>query len=135
MAYTSGVKGLCTIPAAALGNTTAVGFIRRWDAEIAGELFDATTWENLTNHPESIRGLHDLKGSCEAIFDGDDTPQVTRMQVEDALLTAGFALYMIGSTHGYTFGGIISILDITVEKRGQALVALSFESSGAITTV
>lgn len=132
MAYTSGVKGLCTIPVGAGGLN---GFIRRWDAEIAGELFDATTWENQTNHPESIRGLHDLKGSCEAIFDGDATPVLTHMQTEDAVATAGFALYMIGSTRGYTFAGFLSNIDITVEKRGQAIVVMSFESSGAITRV
>lgn len=132
MAYTSGVKGLCTIPAGAGGLN---GFIRRWDAEIAGELFDATTWENQTNHPESIRGLHDLKGSCEAIFDGDTTPVLTHMQTEDAAPVAAFALYLISSTHGYTFAGLLSIIDITVEKRGQAVVVMSFESSGTITRV
>lgn len=137
MAYTSGVKGLCTIPGAALGtaNIDPVGLIRRWDAEFAGELFDATTFENQTSHPETIRGLHDVKGSCEAIFDGANKLDLTNLQTADQAATAAFALYMISSTHGYTFSAIISILDLTVERRGQALAVISFESSGAIVTV
>lgn len=137
MAYTSGVKGSVTIPGAALGsgNIDPVGLIRRWDAEIAGELFDATTFENQTNHPETIRGLHDLKGSCEAIFDGANKLDLTNLQTVDQGPTAAFALYLIASTHGYTFSGIISIVDLTVERRGQALAVITFESSGAIVTV
>lgn len=137
MAYTSGVKGLCTVPGAALGsaNIDPVGLVRRWDAEISAELHDATTFENQTNHPETIRGLYDVKGTCEAIFDGANKLDFTNLQTIDQGPTAAFALYLIASTHGYTFAGIISIADITVERRGQALVVLSFESSGAITTV
>ena len=135
MAYTSGVKGLVVMPALATGSAAATGFIRRWDAEIAGELFDATTWENQTNHPESIRGLHDLKGSCEAIFDGANKFDITALQIESAPAIAGFELYMMGSTHGYTFSGLVGILDLTVERRGQAIVVISFESTGAIVTV
>lgn len=136
MAFTSGVKGHINIPSGAGGLN---GFFRQWRASIEGELFEATTWENQTNHPESIRGLHDLKGSGIAIFDGDATPVLTHMQTEDADAVANFELHLIKAVNpsnftGYGFSGLLSIIDVTVEKRGQAIVVMSFESSGAIST-
>ena len=133
MAYTSGVKGTITIPAAATGSAAVVAFITRGDITIEGELFDVTTFDNQTNHPEFLRGLHDAKGTCEATFDGANTLEMSDLQTEDAAPTAGFKVWMIKDTHGYEFTGIISILGIVVEKRGQATVSISYESSGAIT--
>lgn len=133
MAYTSGVKGTITIPAAATGSAVVTGFIRRGDITIEGEVFDVTAFENQTNHPEFIRGVHDAKGTCEAVFDGANTLEMSDLQTEDAAPTAGFKLWCIKDTHGYQFAGMISILDITVEKRGQAVLNISYESSGTIT--
>lgn len=137
--YASGVKGWVEIPAAAGGQAL---LIQRWDAEIIREDFDGTVFTDGShiNARKTLGGMHDLKGSCEAIVDDAAIPVLGTITTEDALPTAGFQLWgVIGDagadSEGYKFDGIISRLSVNVDRRGQARVTMSFESSGTITQV
>jgi hypothetical protein len=130
--YASGVSGWVVIPGGAGGQA---GLIQRWDAEVIREDFDGTVFTDGShiNARKTLGGMHHLVGSCEAIIDDAAIPVLTHMQTEDASPTAGFELNAVGSTHGYTFSGILSRISLNVERRGQARVTMNFESSGAIT--
>lgn len=129
MAYTSGVGGAVTLPSGAGGQT---GLIRTWNATIAQEIIDATTFSDSGNMRTKIGGMYDLKGTCEAIFDGSAVPALGTLVTADSAGTSGFVL-LLSSGESYDFTGIISNIGISIEKTGQAIVTMTFESDGEVT--
>lgn len=126
MAVLTGTTGDVTIT----GSDGVTAFIFQWSADVTREIFDASSFDTANNSREKIGGPMQLVGSCQAHCAGT-TPTLTDMQTDDFAGTAGFVLSpSTGET--WTFKGIISGISMTVEKNGQAIITMNFESTGTI---
>lgn len=129
MSVITGVGGSATIPSAAGGGTIT---IFRWNADYQREVFDATGFSTSGNRRAKIGGMHHLVGTVEGWCDTAGVPTLGTLATDNAAATADFILQTAtGDT--YTFSGIIGSINVVVERVGQAIATLGFESSGAIT--
>lgn len=129
MSMITGVDGSATIPAGAGGTTIT---IFRWNADIQREVFDATGFGADSNRRVKIGGMYHLVGTAEGWLDTDGVPVLGSLITSNAAVTAGFVLQS-QSTDTYTFSGIVGNINVVVERVGQAIATISFESSGAVT--
>lgn len=138
MAILTGVDGNVTIPAAAGGGGGgSVYNIIRWSATLEREIIDATLFAGSpTSARDKIGGMMHLTGTAEGHIDSTGIPTPGTMDDLNGAPTAGFVLITDQGTtdSAYTFTGIITNMNISVEKSGAATVTLSFESSGDIGT-
>lgn len=137
MAVVSGIGGSANIPDAVTsdGSTGAVAInIYKWTANVTREIYDASVFGSAVNWKTKVGGIADLQGTAEVWH--DDTALAFVEDFTDlAAPAAGFTL-VIGGVKKYSFTGLINSHQITDIKTGGLVVAvISFENSGAVTTV
>lgn len=128
MAIQTGVRGDVT-------NATGDGvdaFIFQWSADFQREVFDISNFDDDTNARFKLGGMYHLVGTCQAYLDNGAPPAIADFLTEDFIPTATIVLQTFAAKT-YTFKAIISNMNVAMEKRGQSIVTLSFESSEAVT--
>lgn len=145
MAATTGVSGRVVIPLSTGGGQ--IGLIKRFTLDIQSDIIDSTTFDSLSsgipsNARSKRRGMAHAVGTAEAWFNAGTVPRINIMKGLNAVpTTADFELYLsddLGGTpsqKGYKFKGMMSAITVNVQKTGQAVVTMNFESSGTITAV
>lgn len=128
MAAITGIDGSVTIPAVAGGQT---GLIYRWSADIEREIIDITSFDDSGSAKVKAGGMHQLTGSCEAYFDSTALPVIdgdSGLTVADAVATVADFELQTKTGDKYTFGGLITSIRVAVEKVGQCIVTMNFQS-------
>ena len=133
----SGSQGQVALPSTVMGATIVVN---TWEATIEHEVFDATPFSAAgaasTNFRVKAHGLAHLTGTCSGWMLDSIVPEIGNIASLNQAPTALFELITVTAStdKSYNFSGVIGSMAISVDKRSEATVTLSFESSGTITT-
>ncbi|KKM72867.1 hypothetical protein LCGC14_1416160 [marine sediment metagenome] len=130
----SGAKGSVVIPVGALSFTTVAinGLVIRWTMSIAREEHDTTTFAVTSNFREWKGGMASFTGRCEGYLSADESLLMTPLEVEDQAPVASFSL-VATTNRTYGFAGLITGVDMGVDKGAHTSFAFTFRGSGQIT--
>lgn len=134
----SGTTGSVTIPAAAGGiaGTPTTGLVFRWNGRFEREVKDVTTFDDSGSARVKRGGMMSVTGTCDAYFNatmpGIDSSQpvgvTSGVGDADGGGVAGFVLQAFtGRT--YTFPAITRTIRHNIEKTGDSIVTMTFQSS------
>lgn len=116
-------------------NPTALTNVSDWTMSTARNTIDVSTIG--TEWKEFLAGQINATGSCNLLFDPEDTTSSTA--IENAMWDGTQITFYVrpeGSTAGkvqYTFSALITAWDISAATEDAIKVAVSFQGTGAIT--
>lgn len=130
----SGVKGSITINTGLIqfgSSSNVTSRVLRWSLSIAREEHDTTAFGISNNMRTFVGGMASFTGRCEGYLDDTESLDVTQLENEDQAA----AEFVLTATTGrtYTFNGIITGVDMGIEKGAHSSFSLTFRGSGAIT--
>ena len=124
----SGSQGSVTIGGAEKGATISV---TAWEATFAQDVFEDTPFSVTNNARTKAMGMSMLSGSITGWILDSIAPELGTAATNNAPPIAGMVL-QTSSGDTFTFSSVVTSMNVTVAKTGQAQCVLSFESSGEV---
>ena len=133
----TGATGSVTIPAGAGGipGAPGTGLVHRWNGRFERAVLDVTSFDDSGSARVKRGGMMSVTGECTAYFNatmpGIDAAQPATVTSgvgdADGGAVAGFVLQAYtGRT--YTFPAITRMIGHAIEKRGQIIIRMGFQS-------